>query len=94
MPKTSANSPKKKISISLSPDLVRQLDALLDTPEAGSRSRMVEEALRRWLENRAQEELERQTEEYYLSLSGAERKEDKQWSRIAARSAKDLWLKY
>ena len=84
-------APKTKITITLSPDLVRQLDALLDTPEAGSRSRMVEEALRCWLENRAQEELERQTEEYYLSLSGAERKEDKQWSRIAARSAKDLW---
>jgi hypothetical protein len=52
----------------------------------------VEEALRRWLRHRAQKELERQTEEYYLSLSGAERKEDKQWSKIAARSAKDLWL--
>ena len=91
MPTTSAHSSKTKITITLSPDLVRQLDALLDTPEAGSRSRMVEEALRRWLENRAQEELERQTEEYYLSLSGAERKEDKKWSRIAARSAKELW---
>ena len=91
MPTTSVHSSKTKITITLSPDLVRQLDALLDTPEAGSRSRMVEEALRRWLENRAKEELERKTEEYYLSLSGAERKEDKQWSRIAARSAKDLW---
>jgi metal-responsive CopG/Arc/MetJ family transcriptional regulator len=91
MPTTSAHSPKTKITITLSPDLVRQLDALLDSPEAGSRSRLVEEALRRWLRHRAQKELERQTEEYYLSLSGAERKEDKQWSKIAARSAKDLW---
>ena len=37
------------------------------------------------------EKLERQTEEYYLSFSGARRKEDKEWSKIAARSAKDLW---
>jgi len=92
MPTKSGNPSKKKIAIGLSPDLVRQLDALLDSPEAGSRSRMVEQALRRWLDHRAQKELERQTEEYYLSLSGAERKEDKQWSKIAARSAKDLWL--
>jgi metal-responsive CopG/Arc/MetJ family transcriptional regulator len=92
MPTKSGNSPKKKIAIGLSPDLVRQLDALLGSPETGSRSRMVEEAPRGLLRDRAQGELERQTEEYYLSLSEAERKEDKQWSRIAARSAKDLWL--
>jgi metal-responsive CopG/Arc/MetJ family transcriptional regulator len=90
----SAHSPKTKITITLSPDLVRQLDALLDSPEAGSRSRLVEEAIHRWLRYRAHKELERQTEEYYLSLSRAERKEDKQWSKIAARSAKDLWLEY
>jgi len=92
MPTASAHPPKTRITITLSPDVVRQLDALLDSPEAGSRSRLVEEALRRWLRHRAQKELERQTEEYYLALSGAERKEDKQWSKIAARSAKDLWL--
>ena len=93
MPTPSANSPKKKITISLSPDLARQLDALIDAPEAGSRSRMVEEAIRRWLDQQAQKKLERQTGEYYLSLSGAERKEDKQWSKIAVRSARNLWLK-
>jgi len=91
MPTTSAHSPKTKITITLSPDLVRQLDALLDSPEASSRSSMVEEALRVWLRDRAQEELERQTEKYYLSLSKTERREDKQWSKIAARSAKELW---
>jgi metal-responsive CopG/Arc/MetJ family transcriptional regulator len=91
MPTTSAHSPKTKITVTFSPDLVRQLDALLDSPEAGSRSRLVEKALRRWLGDQAQKELERQTEEYYLSLSEVERKEDKQWSKVAASSAKDLW---
>jgi metal-responsive CopG/Arc/MetJ family transcriptional regulator len=91
MPTITAHSPKTKITVTLSPDLVRQLDALVDSPEAGSRSRLVEEAVRRWLRERAKKELERQTEEYYHSLSRAERKEDKEWSKIAARSAKDLW---
>ena len=91
MPTITAHSPKTKITVTLSPDLVRQLDALVDSPEAGSRSRLVEEAVRRWLRERAKKELERQIEEYYHSLSRAERKEDKEWSKIAARSAKDLW---
>lgn len=93
MPTISGQSTKAKITVTLSPELVRQIDALIDTPKAGSRSRLVEEAVRRWLYDEAQRELERQTEEYYLSLSKAERKEDKQWSRIAARSAKRLWNK-
>jgi len=76
MPTVTARSPKSKITVTLSPDLVRQLDVL--SPEAGSRSRLVEEALRRWLHDRAQQELERQTEEYYRSLSKGERKEDEQ----------------
>jgi len=91
MPTTASYSPKAKITVTLSPELVRQIDALTDTPKAGSRSRLVEEAVRHWVYDEAQKELERQTEEYYLSLSRAERKEDKQWSKIAARSAKRLW---
>lgn len=93
MPTVTARAPKSKITVTLSPDLVRQLDMLLRSPEAGSRSRLVEEALRRWLQDRAQQELERQTEEYYRSLSKGERKEDEQWSKIASRSARRLWDK-
>jgi len=94
MPTISGQSTKAKNTVTLSPELVRQIDALTDAPKAGSRSRLVGEAVRRWLYDEAQKELERQTEEYYLSLSRAERKEDKQWSKIAARSAKRLWGKY
>jgi Arc/MetJ-type ribon-helix-helix transcriptional regulator len=93
MPTISGQSTKAKITVTLSPELVRQIDALTDGSKAGSRSRLVEEAVRRWLYDEAQKELERQTEEYYLSLSKAERKEDEQWSKIAARSAKRLWGK-
>ena len=91
MPTATARSIKSKITVTLSPDLVRQLDAFLTSPEAGSRSRLVEEAIRRWLCDYAREELERQTEAYYRSLSKAERKEDRQWTKIAARSAKRHW---
>jgi len=91
MPTSSTRSHKSKITITLSSDLIRQIDRLLDSPEASSRSQLVEEAVRRWLRDQAKKELERQTEEYYLSLSEPERNEDRQWSKIAARSAKRLW---
>jgi metal-responsive CopG/Arc/MetJ family transcriptional regulator len=93
MPTITTRSPKAKVTVTLSLDLVRKLDELLDAPEVSSRSQLIEEALRRWLYDQAKEELERQTEEYYHSLSAAERKEDHQWSKVAAHSAKHLWEK-
>ena len=84
---------KSKITVTLSRDLVSRLDALLSSPGAVSRSRLVEEALHQWLREHAQRELERQTEKYYLSISKAERKEDQEWSKIAATSARHLWDK-
>ena len=93
MPTTLARPHKSKITVTLSNDVVRQIDKLLDSPEPTSRSRLVEEAVRQWLHDQSQKELERQTEEYYLSLSERERNEDRQWAKIAARSAKRLWGK-
>jgi metal-responsive CopG/Arc/MetJ family transcriptional regulator len=93
MPAIAARSPKTKVTVTLSRDLVRKLDEFLNDPEANSRSQLIEEAIRRWLNDQAKEELDRQTEEYYLSLSEAERKEDRQWSKVAAHSAKHLWDK-
>lgn len=93
MPTVTVRSSKTKVTVTLSSDLVRKLDELLGTPEPSSRSQLVEEALRRWLYDEAKEELERQTEAYYHSLSGAERKEDRQWSKATAHSAKHLWDK-
>lgn len=86
-----ARQTKAKVTVSLSPDVVRQLDALRQGREARSRSQLIEEALRRWLEERVQRDLERQTEEYYRSLSPAEQEEDKEWSAIAAEAATRLW---
>jgi len=86
----SLRSRKAKITVTLSNELVHQIDKLLDSPEASSRSQLVEEAVRRWLREQAKKELDRQTEEYYLSLSKAELNEDRQWTKIARRSAKCL----
>jgi metal-responsive CopG/Arc/MetJ family transcriptional regulator len=93
MPTIHPHSLKAKITVTVSQDLVRQMDKLLDVPEAKSRSRLVEEAIRYWLREQAYIELERQTEAYYQSLSKAERKENRDWSKIATRSAKELWNK-
>ena len=91
MPTVTARSPKSKITVSLSQDVLHQLDAFLESTENQSRSRLVEEAIRRWLHEVAQREIERQVEDYYLSLSKAERKDDKTWSEISTGSAKHLW---
>jgi metal-responsive CopG/Arc/MetJ family transcriptional regulator len=89
--RASSHGRKAKITVTLSPDVIRRLDALVEAPDARSRSQLVEEALRRWIEDRARRELESQTEEYYRSLSQAEQAENKEWTAIAAESATQLW---
>lgn len=91
MPTLPARAPKTKITVTVSPDLIHQLDRLLKAPEAASRSRLIEEALRLWLRDQDRKTLDRQTEAYYRALSAAERKEDRQWARLAARSAGRSW---
>ena len=57
MPIISTRSPKTKVTVTLSHDLVRKLDELLNAPEASSRSQLIEEALRRWLYDRRKRSL-------------------------------------
>ena len=88
---TSSHPAKAKITVTLSPDVVRQLDALVETLAPRSRSQLVEEVLRRWLEERVRRDLETQTEAYYCSLSPAEQEEDEEWATLAAEGASRLW---
>ena len=90
---TSSHTTKTKITVTLSPEVAHQLDSLLKDSEIRSRSQMVEEALRRWLADQVQQEIETKTEEYYRSLSANEQEEDKEWTTIAAEAAKPLWEK-
>ncbi|MGH7962705.1 MAG: ribbon-helix-helix domain-containing protein [Candidatus Binatia bacterium] len=87
----SVHTLKTKITVTLSPEVVHQLDAFSAAPLARSRSQLVEEALREWLERQVQSEIERQTEEYYRSLPPAEQEEDQQWSALTSETAKRFW---
>ena len=48
----------------------------------------MEEMLRDWLLKSKRERLKKDIEAYYLSLSEKEKKEDREWTNIAAESAK------
>ena len=51
----------------------------------------MEEMLRDWLLKSKKREIEKDIEAYYLSLSEKEKKEDREWTNIAAESAKRTW---
>ncbi len=88
---TTYRSRRPKITITLSPEVADRLNALAAVGGRRSRSRLVEEALRRWLDEKARQNLDRQTEEYYRSLSAAEQDEDKEWAALASDGARRLW---
>ena len=88
---TASRTRKAKITVTLSPDVVRQLDGLAQAPKAPSRSQLVEEALRHWLQERLHRDLESQTEQYYRALSPTEQQEDQEWATIATQAANRLW---
>ena len=86
------SSPVKiKVTASLDTELVKAIDAYLDQSNIRSRSRLIENVLRSWYQQQKKREIESQTEQYYLSLSDEERKEDREWTEIAAKSAEHLW---
>ena len=77
---------KLKLSITLPPDLVAQIDrAAGDTP--GGRSATIERWLRQASRHEAELALARETIDYYQSLTAAERAEDEEWSRFSAAHA-------
>jgi metal-responsive CopG/Arc/MetJ family transcriptional regulator len=82
---------KVKVTTSLDAELVKAIDESLKALKARSRSQLIEDILRTWHKEQRKRELERQIEEYYLSLSNEEREEERQWDEIAAKSAHHLW---
>ena len=87
------SSVKVKVTASLDAVLVKAIDEFLKESKARSRSQLIEEALYNWHKEQKKQELERQIEEYYLSLSNEDREEDRKWRDIAAQSAYHLWEK-
>lgn len=82
---------KVKVTASLDAQLVKNLDEFLKESKSRSRSQLIEDVLSKWQIEQKRRQLESQVEKYYLSLSDEEQKEDRQWSQIAAESARHLW---
>ena len=82
---------KVKVTASLNAQLVKDLDEFLKESKSRSRSQLIEDVLSKWQIEQKKLKLESQIEKYYLSLTDEERKEDRQWSETAAKSARHLW---
>lgn len=91
MTSQSTPSVKIKVTASLNPALVEQIDQYVKETNAGSRSQLIEYALGKWCEEQKKQKIENEIEAYYLSLTDEERQEDRQWNRVAAESAGPLW---
>ena len=85
------SSVKVKVTASLDPDLVKAIDGYLKESKARSRSQLIEDVLRSWHMEQKKRKLEGEIEQYYLSQSDGERKEDQEWTDIAAQSIHHLW---
>ena len=86
-----SSTARVKITTSLDPKLVKEIDTHVEGSGARSRSQLIENILRDWQRKQKVHEVENQVEQYYLSLSNDEKDEDRQWRKIAAESAKRLW---
>ena len=89
MPSTSTLR-KAKLTVTISCDVVNKIDEIVK--EKGTpRSQVMEEMLRDWLLKSKKKEIEKDIEAYYLSLTEKEKKEDREWARIATESTKRTW---
>ena len=82
---------KVKVTATIDPDIICAIDSYLKKTKNRSRSKFIEDILRSWYIEQKKAEIEKRIEEYYLSLSEDEKKEDKEWTRIAAESSKSFW---
>lgn len=89
MPSTSALR-KAKLTVTISGDVVNKIDEIVKKRRT-PRSQVMEEMLRDWLLKSQKREIEKDIEAYYLSLTEKEKKEDREWTRIAVESAKRTW---
>ncbi len=89
MPSTSTLR-KAKLTVTISGDVVNKIDEI--AKEKGTpRSQVMEDMLRDSLLKSKKRAIEKDIETYYLSLTEKEKKEDREWTKIAAESAKRTW---
>ena len=81
---------RTKVSITLSPDVIKAVDRAVEQQVAGSRSAVIEKWLRRGSRLEAEDRLREATIAYYQSLSGPELAEDAGIARAAGKAARRL----
>ena len=81
---------KAKLTVTISTDLVNEIDEIAKGKKA-PRSQVMEEMLRDSLQASRKRAVEKDIEAYYLSLTEQEKEEDREWTQIAAESAKRTW---
>jgi metal-responsive CopG/Arc/MetJ family transcriptional regulator len=81
---------KTKLTVTISGDVVNEIDEIAKG-KGTPRSQVMEEMLRDSLLKSKKRAIEKDIEAYYLSLSEKEKKEDREWTKIAEESAKRTW---
>lgn len=80
-----------RVTATLDQGMVEALDRASKHHGLASRSQALETALAHWLREQRWREIERDMEAYYRSLTPAEKREDREWTRFVARAASRRW---
>lgn len=75
---------KEKVTLTLNPRLLKEVDRWSKQIKMKSRSAAIAKLIEQWILEKNKKCLEAQTEAYYLSLSEAEKKEDKDWTEFSS----------
>ena len=86
-----ARARKVRVTATLDKGMVEALDRAAKQQRLGSRSQALEAALKHWLREQRQREIDREIEAYYRSLTPAEKREEREWARFSSRVAGHLW---
>ena len=84
-------SRRVRVTATLDKGMVEALDRTAKQQRLGSRSQALEAALKHWLREQRQREIDREIEAYYRSLTPAEKREEREWAKFSSRVAARLW---
>ena len=81
---------KTKLTVTIPGDVASDIDKIARKKKS-PRSQVIEEILRDGLLRSKKRAIEKDIEAYYLSLTEKEKKEDREWAKVAEESAKRTW---
>ena len=81
---------KTKMTVTISSDVAIEIDKIAKKKKS-PRSQEMEEMLRDGLLKSKKRAIEKDIQAYYLSLTEKEKKEDREWAKVAEESAKRTW---